>query len=68
MYGVIYLFTTRPHWTDLFTVLKKSGAAGEEGRKNRRNGEGGGGTPNSIQNVEGIGCIQSWKGVAILDN
>ena len=27
--------------------------------KNRRNGEGGGGTPNSIQSVEGIGCIQS---------
>ena len=27
--------------------------------KNRCNGEGGGGTPNSIQNVEGIGCIQS---------
>ena len=28
--------------------------------KNRRNGEGGGGTPKSIQSVEGIGCIQSW--------
>jgi hypothetical protein len=27
--------------------------------KNRRNSEGGGGTPNSIQSVEGIGCIQS---------
>ena len=36
--------------------------------KNRRNGEGGGGTPNSIQSVEGIGCIQSGKGVAILNN